>query len=194
MVVTDLEGRARERERQSWMLGKFTFSLPGPGKASRWLWMLTFKNIYFIILSVLVLVPVPGLLWTSLKVAAHGGCPAPIAPKFNWIARSRCEKKSLKFKLALERKYNDSRGKDDLTDNPIILIKNLKSRSLPLLQSPSKVNFSLVFGIMDGLRMSAAISDRMQLATGNYSSGVKRTGYTSLLVCREDQQTLRSSS
>ena len=31
-VVTDLEGRARERERQSWMLGNFTFSLPGPGK------------------------------------------------------------------------------------------------------------------------------------------------------------------
>ena len=32
MVVTDLEGRARERDRQSWMLGNFTFSLPGPGK------------------------------------------------------------------------------------------------------------------------------------------------------------------
>ena len=32
MVVSDLEGRAREQERQSWMLGNFTFSLPGPGK------------------------------------------------------------------------------------------------------------------------------------------------------------------
>ena len=32
MVVIDLEGRARERERQSWMLGNFTFLLPGPGK------------------------------------------------------------------------------------------------------------------------------------------------------------------
>ena len=32
MIVTDLEGRARERERQSWMLGNFTFSLPGFGK------------------------------------------------------------------------------------------------------------------------------------------------------------------
>ena len=32
MVVTGLEGRALERERQSWTLGNFTFSLPGPGK------------------------------------------------------------------------------------------------------------------------------------------------------------------
>ena len=32
MALTDLEGRAQERERQSWMLGKFTFSLPGPRK------------------------------------------------------------------------------------------------------------------------------------------------------------------
>ena len=32
MVVTDLEGRGREQERQSWMLGNFTLSLPGSGK------------------------------------------------------------------------------------------------------------------------------------------------------------------
>ena len=32
MIVTDLAGRAREQVGQSWMLGNFTFSFPGPGK------------------------------------------------------------------------------------------------------------------------------------------------------------------
>ena len=32
MIVTDLVGRTREQERQSWMLGNFTFTLPGSRK------------------------------------------------------------------------------------------------------------------------------------------------------------------
>ena len=47
-------------------VGQLHVLATGPREASRWLWMHTFKNIYFNILSVLVLVPVPGLLWTSL--------------------------------------------------------------------------------------------------------------------------------
>ena len=47
-------------------VGQLHVLVTGPREASRWLWMLIFKNIYFNILSVLVLVPVPGLLWTSL--------------------------------------------------------------------------------------------------------------------------------
>ena len=48
-------------------VGQLHVLVTGPREASRWLWMLSFKNIYFNILSVLVLVPVPGLLWTSLN-------------------------------------------------------------------------------------------------------------------------------
>ena len=58
-------------------VGQLHVLVTGPREASRWLWMLTFKNIYFNILSVpvLVLVPVPGLLWTSLNrcEAGHDG-------------------------------------------------------------------------------------------------------------------------
>ena len=44
-------------------VGQLHVLVTGPREASHWLWMWTFKNIYFNILSVLVLVP--GLLWTS---------------------------------------------------------------------------------------------------------------------------------
>ena len=54
-------------------VGQLHVLVTGPREASRWLWMLTFKNIYFNILSVLVLVTVPGLLWTSLKIAYSVG-------------------------------------------------------------------------------------------------------------------------
>ena len=67
--VTDLEGHAQEREWQSWMLGNFTFSLPGPGKLPvdcECSHLKTSISTFFPFLFSFWF-PFPGLLWTNLN-------------------------------------------------------------------------------------------------------------------------------